>query len=930
MANLQLAATLELIDKISQPLKQITQGSKGLQNALETSQAALKKLQQQQGAINTFNTLSESVKKSSVQLNEAQQKADKLAQAFEQASNPTKKMAQQLEKAKQNVEKFKQKNQEQVEVLNKVQHELKESGIDTNHLADAQNKLSAKIKLANQAVSAQQDKINKLNAAQQKYQNTQQKLDTIKNKGINAGYAATAIGTGAFALPIKSFAEAEDAATTLKVSMMQANGQVATEFAHINQLANKLGTQLPGTTADFQNMMAKLVQQGISYKAILGGVGEASGYLAVQLKMPFEQAAEFAAKMQDATKTQEKDMLALMDTIQRSYYLGVDSTNMLSGFSKISAGMKTIKMEGLAGAKAMAPLLIMADQAAMAGESAGNAYSKIFKSMMDTGKIAKTLKGTGLNMNFTNGKGEFGGMDNMFKQLEKLKGLSTEKRLPILSDMFGDDAETIQALNLLIDKGQAGYNETIDKMNAQADLQKRVNEQLGTLNNLWDAASGTFTSAMANFGAAIAPELKSVVTWLTNMTEKLGAWSQRNPELSNTIMKVIAGLVLLLAAFSAVSFVVVTVLGPMALLRLTLSTLGAKGLGIVSVFKMIGNAVLWLGKAFLIAGRFMLANPIILAITLLATVAYLIYRNWQPIKQFFIDLWNTISNSQAFIALGDAIGGTIAFLNGLWQSAVNAVSQFFGTVATLASGLVSSLTGYWQTIVATLSGAWNNIVTVTQSTWQMIVQFFSGGIANLVLIIQSFSPLVYLQQAFASVMNYLGVELPAKFMAFGGMIMQGLANGIANAAGTVVEKAKAVAANVSGSVKSAFGINSPSRLFAQFGQYNMQGLAQGMDGSAALPIQSAIRVSQGLLAQMQPLQASGTMTTPMMDTRPPLQANPLQANTALSAQPISQTFHIHASEGMDEQKLAQLVAKEVQKAQYQQQANQRRNYSDIN
>ncbi|MFH4242891.1 phage tail tape measure protein, partial [Acinetobacter baumannii] len=84
---------------------------------------------------------------------------------------------------------------------------------------------------------------------------------------------------------------------------------------------------------------------------------------------------------------------------------------------------------------AIAPLLVMADQAAMAGEAAGNAYSKIFKSMMDSKGIAKALKdsGTGIQMNFTDGKGEFGGLDKMFKQLEKLKGLSTEARLPILS-----------------------------------------------------------------------------------------------------------------------------------------------------------------------------------------------------------------------------------------------------------------------------------------------------------------------------------------------------------------------------------------------------------------------------------------------------------------------------------------------------------------
>jgi hypothetical protein len=367
--------------------------------------------------------------------------------------------------------------------------------------------------------------------------------------------------SAAIGFPIKAFAEAEDASTTLKVSMMQSNGSVAKEYSEINALANKLGTQLPGTTAEFQLMMAKLVQQGISYKAILGGVGEASGYLAVQLKMPFEAAAEFAAKcrmQQDIRKG-------------HAWINGYDPTCLLSWcrfrqhatrFFQAIAGMKTIKAEGLAGAKAMAPLLVMADQAAMAGESAGNAYSKIFASMMKTNKIAKSLKKINpLSMNFTNGKGEFGGLDQMFKQLEKLKGLSTEARLPILSDMFGDDAETIQALNLLIDKGKAGYEETMAKMNAQADLQKRVNEQLGTLKNLWDAASGTFTSAMVNFGAAIAPELKTTVTWLTNVTEKIGAWSKANPELSNTIMKTIAIMVILLATFSALSLGLVALLG---------------------------------------------------------------------------------------------------------------------------------------------------------------------------------------------------------------------------------------------------------------------------------------------------------------------------------------------------------------------------------
>lgn len=139
--------------------------------------------------------------------------------------------------------------------------------------------------------------------------------------------------------------------------------------------------------------------------------------------------------------------------------------------------------------KSHGTLLVMADQSGMTDlSSAGNAYSKTFKAMLDQTKINKALKGTGLNLDFSDGKGEFGGLNKMFKELDKLKGFSTQKRTGIISDIFGNDAENMQVLNLLIDKGQKGYDETIAKMQRQADLQTRINELLGTLSNIWDQA----------------------------------------------------------------------------------------------------------------------------------------------------------------------------------------------------------------------------------------------------------------------------------------------------------------------------------------------------------------------------------------------------------------------------------------------------------
>ena len=118
---------------------------------------------------------------------------------------------------------------------------------------------------------------------------------------------------------------AENSETQLRASMMTNTGAVGPEFQQILDLATRLGDRLPGTTADFIDMMTMLRRQGMTSKAILGGLGESAAYLGIQLRMPVTAAAEFASKMQDATQTAEGDMMGLMDTIQRTYYLGVDS-----------------------------------------------------------------------------------------------------------------------------------------------------------------------------------------------------------------------------------------------------------------------------------------------------------------------------------------------------------------------------------------------------------------------------------------------------------------------------------------------------------------------------------------------------------------------------------------------------------------------------
>ncbi|MBP4976388.1 phage tail tape measure protein [Acinetobacter baumannii] len=827
MADLKLEVLFNAVDKLSGPIKTIVGGSKTLSDAFKKTSSELKALEAQQRKISGFRQLKEQSEKTTQAIEQNKETLKQLKTAMNIGA-PTEQMVKDLARAEAAQKRLKAAQKNQGTEMTALVRELNQAGISVDNLADDESELKNKIHLTTMEINKQKESLERHQKAQKQYEQMQgrmAKASDLAKKGLAIG----AVGTAGMAYSLKQYEDAEDAAMGLRVSMMQANGQVSKEYAQINKLANGLGTKLPGTTADFQNMMAVLIQQGISAKAILGGVGEAAGYLGVQMKMPFAEAAEFAAKMQDATKTTEKDMLGLMDVIQRSYYLGVDSGNMLQGFAKISAGMKTIKAEGLEGAKAIAPLLIMADQAAMAGEAAGNAYSKIFKSMMDSKGIAKALKdsGTGIQMNFTDGKGEFGGLDKMFKQLEKLKGLSTEARLPILSDMFGNDAETIQALNLLIDKGQAGYNEVVAKMQKQAALQTRVNAQLGTLKNLKDAAGGTFTSMLALFGEQLAPQFKMLITGFTNITENVTAWAQKNPVLANTIAKVVAGGVLLVGGLSALSLGLITVFGPLMLVTKGIGMIGggfslltggflklftlakfagtglfwigkallfagqqaliamgrlyllairgigmlAQGIimGAVRGASLLGQSLLFLGRTALIAGRFMLANPIILVAMAIAGAAYLIYKNWEPIKGFFVGIWNTVKSA------------------------------------------------------------------------------FNGGIMGVSALIINWSPIGLFYAAFAKVLSWFGVDLPAKFTGFGAMILTGLKNGIMSKIGEVKAALSGAVTGVIDKARNILGIHSPSRVFMGIGDYTMQGMALGISQNHNLPVRATQQATQNVI-----------------------------------------------------------------------------------
>lgn len=469
----------------------------------------------------------------------------------------------------------------------------------------------------------------------------------LQNFGAGGLQLAAGLGAG-IGLTTKAFADFEDAGVRLKGSMTDATGNVVPQFQKINELALGLGNKLPGNTADFQNMMTALTQQGVAPQAILEGIGEATSYLAVQLKMAPEQAAEFAAKMSTVTGTVGKDMMGLLDVIQKTSNLGVQSDDMLSGFSKLTPALDILKVKGLEAGKSLAPLLAMSIRSGMAGESAGNAYRKMFQAFFDPTKMGaanKMLASKGIGLDFTDGKGEFGGLANMFTQLQKLRNLTSEEQIPVLKKIFGDDAETLQTVKLMIDNGMAGYDAMKGKLESQASLQMRVEQQLGTLKNLFDAAMGNVQNLLATIGEAYAPQIKELTKGLSEIASWAQGFVKNNPKL-----------------------------------------IGALTLAAVS-FAGIKVAALGFAGAIKIASAIISSSPIALAISGIVLAAGLLIAYWEPITGFFKNMWESISGF-----FSDGWEG-IKYILAQMKEAIAPIFEGMRWVGEKASGLFSSSPG---------------------------------------------------------------------------------------------------------------------------------------------------------------------------------------------------------------------------------------------
>ena len=123
----------------------------------------------------------------------------------------------------------------------------------------------------------------------------------------------------------------------------------------------------------------------------------------------------------------------------------------------------------------------------------------------------------------------------------------------------------------------------------------------------------------------------------------------------------------------------------------------------------------------------------------------------------------------------------------------------------------------WGSVKGWFSNLWGNVKSGISNAWGGIKDWFSN-----------LQPVEWMRGAWENVGTFFE-NLGPRFYEWGKNLLQGLWNGITSMVDKIVEGMKNIGRRIANGFKSILGINSPSRLFAEYGLNITQGLVVGLD-----------------------------------------------------------------------------------------------------
>ncbi|EPL8344983.1 phage tail tape measure protein, partial [Proteus mirabilis] len=603
--------------------------------------------------------------------------------------------------------------------------------------------------------SAEQER--RMAAAKSQYQKT---LD-VRNKMAGTGATMTATGAGMLYSAKQTLMPGYEFNVGMsKVQALTRLDKNSDEFKMLREQARELGA----TTAFTANQVA----QGQAFYAMAGFKPEQiknamPGTLAMSLAGDIDlgTTADIGSNILTGFKLDSDQMGRVSDVLVGAFTRSNTSLTMLGDTMKYVAPVASGLGVDLETAAAATGKL---GDAGIQGSMAGTSLRAILGRLAEPPKMAaKALEELGIKTR--DAKGNLRDFPELLAELDKKTAkMGNAQRAGFFKHIAGEEA--FSALSVLAEQAGKGELQTL-----VADLKQAKGEAQKVAGTMTDNLSGdmkNLQSAWEDLGIqifdGIDSQLRQISQSITRVISKVGVWMKENPELAKTLTMIGLAIAGIITTLGILSLSIAAMLGPLAAAKLSLSILGIKGGGALTLLlkpiKLLGSAFLGLGKA-------MLANPILLAIAAIAGAFYLVYKNWDTIGPYVYKVWDTVKKYTAIAwqALKDTIKSAweaikYIFFNwtplGLIIKHWDSIVSYTQTTWTMIKTKISDV---WEGIKTTLKNGWNNIVKSVQETWETIKTTIST----------KWNEIVEDTKA-----------LPAKFLQFGSDLIDAIIQGIKN------------------------------------------------------------------------------------------------------------------------------------------------------
>lgn len=698
--NLNIRVAFSALNNMSRPVNAARQSAAALASQINQTKTSIKGLERQ---ATSFDRLTAANKKTTEQLAQAKEQARQMAAAYGPLRQRSAEQVAALNQQRAAIRQLTQQQKGEQTQLNQLRASFYSEGIAISSASRATEQINQRTAQYNRQLAEQQRRLDAVNQAQARYSRAKETGEKMMSGGMKTA-AVGAATLAPVAAAVKSYSSLEDA---MKGVAKQVNGlrddsgNRTPQYEEMQRAIMDASEKLPmaNGAVDYAALVEGGARMGVAnsddpwqkQKADLLAFASMAAKASVAFELPADQLSESLGKIAGLYKIPTQNIEQLGDAINylddNAKSKGSDIIDVLQRVGGLASQLDYKQAAALG-----STFLTLGSPAEVAASATNAMVRELSIATVQSDKFLGALDEIGVNAEKVQKSMSVDAMGTIISVLEASKKLAPDKQVANLTQIFGkefgDDAQklanNLPELRRQIELTQGAAAK--GSMNRESDINK------ASLSAQWHLTKTGAVNAFSSAGETLREPLMDIMLTVSKVVGSVRRWVEANPALVGSIMKVTAAIGALLVVVGGLMLTIGAVLGPMALVRLSFTTLAGEG-GVARLtggVMRLGGALQWLAgspmQSLLSVGRMVfgplitllagISAPVWGLIALFAAVAVAVIKFWQPIKAFFSGFFT----------------GLMAGLQPITQ-AFNAV---FAPLAPIFDSIVNAISGVWE------------------------------------------------------------------------------------------------------------------------------------------------------------------------------------------------------------------------------------------